>query len=434
MGFVEDLKLAIGIKDEIDEGPNWERRLAEAAYTSPSGNRLTFYYEDVKTSFEKKTAAFDFPDADGTYVQDNGLKGRKFPLRLIFWGKDHDTIAKGFESLLRETGRGVLEHPMYGTHDVVPFGTISRRDDLKRAANQTVIECTFWASIALIYPSSQTDAKGDVNGAVDDFNAAAAAQFDQQMSFETPLEEKSFLDEMKALRDKANNVLEVLTEGQQDLQAAVNDAKNAVNAITDPVNQLEALATATQSMLQLPGTGSGSASTKLDSYGSLTDEVTGQLVPNANSFHTKDINASTYIAGSVLSVVNSDFATQSDAIGAATVVAAQMDVLAEWRENNYATLAGGQDDLPTVAGVDMGGAYAGIQNAVALCISYLVEISFTLNQERILVLDRPRNIVELAAEIYGDVDSQLDFLITSNNLTGSEILELPKGKSIAYYV
>ena len=53
---------------------------------------------------------------------------------------------------------------------------------------------------------------------------------------------------------------------------------------------------------------------------------------------------------------------------------------------------------------------------------------------RRVVLDRNRTIIDLAAELYGSVDDQLDFLINSNNLTGSEILELPRGREIVYYV
>jgi hypothetical protein len=51
-----------------------------------------------------------------------------------------------------------------------------------------------------------------------------------------------------------------------------------------------------------------------------------------------------------------------------------------------------------------------------------------------VVLDRPRTIIDLAAELYGSVDDKLDFLISSNNLTGDQILELQRGQVISYYV
>jgi hypothetical protein len=70
---------------------------------------------------------------------------------------------------------------------------------------------------------------------------------------------------------------------------------------------------------------------------------------------------------------------------------------------------------------------------VALTAGHLVETSFTLLQERRIVLDRERTIIDLAAELYGSVDDRLDLLINSNDLTGSEILELPRGRTIVYY-
>ena len=104
----------------------WNERIREAAYTSPSGTRLLFSYENVAMSVDKKTAAFDFPDANGTYIQDLGHTGRKYALRMFFWGNDYDLEADAFEAALLEQGTGKLEHPIYGTKNVVPFGSIKR--------------------------------------------------------------------------------------------------------------------------------------------------------------------------------------------------------------------------------------------------------------------------------------------------------------------
>ncbi|MCK5344977.1 MAG: DNA circularization N-terminal domain-containing protein, partial [Candidatus Heimdallarchaeota archaeon] len=148
----------------------WQDRITEAAYTSPSGTRLVFDYEDVSKSVEKKTSSFDFPDADGTYIQDLGRKGRKYPLKIIFWGDDYDLEADEFEKLLIEKGMGKLEHPKYGAIDVVPFGAITREDRLKTQANQAVITVTFWETIGIAYPAAQDDPGSEVITAVDEYN------------------------------------------------------------------------------------------------------------------------------------------------------------------------------------------------------------------------------------------------------------------------
>ena len=123
---------------------SWQDRLREAAYTSPSGIRFLFLYEDIRFSVDKKTTAFDFPDAEGTYIQDFGNTGRRYPFRVIFAGPDYDLKATAFSAALAEPGIGKLETPLYGAIDVVPFGTITRRDALKSAGNQAIFEIVFW--------------------------------------------------------------------------------------------------------------------------------------------------------------------------------------------------------------------------------------------------------------------------------------------------
>jgi len=171
---------------------SWIERLREGAYTSPSGTRITFEYEDVRNEIDKKTTGFQFPDADGTFVQDTGHSGRRYPLRVVFWGADYDLQANAFDALLLERGAGRLEHPIYGMVNVVPFGTIARRDDLKTAANQTIMDITFWATIGIECPEAQTDHASSVLSAVADYNFTAAAQFAKDIDLATEGKKENF--------------------------------------------------------------------------------------------------------------------------------------------------------------------------------------------------------------------------------------------------
>jgi hypothetical protein len=122
-------------------------------------------------------------------------------------------------------------------------------------------------------------------------------------------------------------------------------------------------------------------------------------------------------------VINHQFRTKTDAIAAAESILAQMDTVTDWRDDNFASLLE----------VDTGTSYQQLQQAVALAAGFLVEISFTLDQERQIVLSEPRSMIDLVAELYGVVDDELDFFISTNALTGSEILEIPRGRRIVYY-
>lgn len=413
----------------------WNDRISEAAYTSPSGIRITgFSYEDVSREFDRKTEVFEFPDADGSLVQDNGVSGRRYPLRLFFNGDDHDLDSDLFIDAISERGEGILEHPRYGAVNVVPFGKISQRDDLKTAANQTVIQITFFDTISLIYPAVQSDPASAVLTAIDEYNASAAAEFEGSTSLGSSVDAATFKNDYLALLGSASS-------GLQDVAATQDDVRTQFNVIVDSINQgidilvSEPLTLAFQTaiMIQTPAMALTSITARLYAYNNLAnsiivgdDAVATPSLDNSspNTFHTKDLYASTYVAGSVVSVVNNQFTTKTEALAAADAILSQMEAVTNWRDDNFESLGE----------VDTGAAYQQLQEAVALTAGFLVEISFTLKQERSFVLTHARTIIDLVAEFYGSVDDQLDFFINSNNLSGSEILEVPKGREIVYYI
>jgi len=425
----------------------WQDRLKEAKYTAPSGEFIIFNYENVSKSFDKKTTAFNFPDADGTYIQDTGHTGDRHPMRLFFWGDDHDLEAEFFITLLKERGQGLLEHPLYGIIDVVPFGTITRRDDLKTAANQTIFEVAFWETIGIVYPVSQNDPGSNVLFAVDEFNIAEAFEFADLTDLDSAVEQSSFLNSYNALLDNVESGLQVIADVQEDVEQQFNAIVDSVNRGIDVlISQPLTLASQTMQLIQAPARALTNISARLDGYKNLADDIFGGddaiATPgndsrNANEFHTKNLFAATYVAASIVSVVNNKFVTKTEALEAAEAIINQFNDVVAWRDDNYESLSVPTvttDVFQSIKQIDTGSAYQRLQEAVAITAGFLVEISFTLKQESIIILDRPRTIVDLVAELYGTVDDELDFFITSNNLSGSEILELPKGREIVYYI
>lgn len=406
----------------------WTDRLREAAYTSPSGERLVFTYENVSKTVSKKTTGFEFPDANGTYVQDLGHSGRRYPLRVFFWGEDHDLEALAFETALLEAGTGKLDHPLYGTVDVVPFGEIKTRDDLKTAANQSIIEVTFWDTIGLVYPTTQQDPAAAVLAAVSEYNDAAASEFEESTSLDSALEQATLKNSYQSLLDSAQTNLQAIADVQDNVRRQFDAIVDSINQgidvlVSDPLT----LAFQTTQMIQAPARALANIEARLSAYSDLANSLItgdGAVVSEGNDFRTNDLYASSYVTGSVVSVVNNQFITKTEALQAAEAILQQLEDVTDWRDDNFQSL---QE-------VDTGEAYQQLQEAVALTAGFLVQISFTLKQERRVVLTRDRTIIDLAAELYGSVDDQLDFLISSNDLSGSEILELPKGREIVYYI
>jgi prophage DNA circulation protein len=412
----------------------WQDRLREAAYNSPLGTRTVLHYENVSRTIEKRTVGFEFPDADGTYVQDSGNSGRRFPLRVFFWGDDYDVQADAFEATLLERGQGKLEHPRYGSIDVVPFGTITQRDDLKTAANQAVIEVTFWQTIGVIYPLSQTDPASEVLASLEEYNEIAAETFEDVTSLTSAVEKAGFKNVYESILGQVDSVLQDVAEVQDDTRLEFNAILDSIIAGIDIlVTQPQILAAQTTQLVQSPARAIMDVKVRLGAYQQLMGLITagddavlvrGNDSSNLNTFYTRDLYASTYVTASVLSVVNNQFITKIEAIEAAESILELFSIVVNWRDDNFQSLEE----------VDTGGQYQQLQEAVALTAGFLVEISFNLKQERRVVLGRDRTIIDLTAELYGQVDSQLDFFISSNDLSGSEILELPKGREIVYYI
>lgn len=411
----------------------WQDRLKQAAYTSPSGIRIIFNYENVSKRIEKKTTAFEFPDADGTFVQDLGNTGRRYPIRAIFWGENYDLEVAAFEAALEERGIGQLEHPIYGTINVIPFGSIARRDDLKSAANQALITVTFWETIKLAFPESQEDPAGAVVLAIDEYNIEASNQFAGNIDDTTVAGKLNLKNTYLKVLDDTKTELDKIASAQNGVDDQLNDIFDSINnGIDILIDQPLALAFQTVLMIQSPGRSVIDIGSRLDYYGRLIlslifnedtiDPIAG--VPTQNDFYNDDLFVSTYITGSIISTINTQFDTGKNALEAAEKILDQFDQISDWRE----------DSIKALSIIDTGDTYQKLQKAVAATVGFLIQISFTLKQERIIVLDRDRTIVDLVAELLGETDTALDFFIHSNELSGSEILELPKGKSLVYYV
>jgi hypothetical protein len=429
---------------------SWQDRLQEAAYTSPSGTRLKFDYEDVSRETTKRTTAFEFPGVNGAYIQDNGYGARQYPLRCFFWGPEHDRSAVTFEAALLEQGAGKLEHPLYGTFDVVPMGSIGRNDALKTAANQTIVEVTFSTTTGLVYPQAGSDPESEIATALDALRTQAAEQFATNANLKSAVHRASVTASIRKLIKSVDAALEPVAAGVSAVNRQFHDLEDSiVLGMEVLIGKPIALAEQISDLLKEPGKALARIEDRLDAYEAMLDDIfgssagdpataleSGAFIPNrvikiANDFTAADLFAMNTIGGAVNAVLETTFTTRPQAIKAATRLLGFLDDAVVWRDAGFEALAT-VDDVGNFQ-VDPGGSYQATQRAVALAAGFLVETSFSLVPERRIVLDRPRTIIDLAAELYGSVDDRLDFLIASNNLTGSEILEIPRLRSIVYY-
>lgn len=442
---------------------SWQGRLREAAYTSPKGTRIKFEYMDVSREIPLRGTVFEFPGVDGGYVQRSGFGPRQYPLRCFFQGLKHDLVATAFEAALCEPGVGKLEHPMYGAiPKVVPFGSITRRNELVNGTNFTVIEVTFWTTTGAVYPSASTDPQSEILASLGNFNVVAAQQFANSTNLRGALNKanakatlQSYLSKVKSALTKASQAVSKVRRQFADYQSQVNGAIDIL------IGQPLLLGQQVSNLIQAPARALSGITARLEGYEDLANSIISstQAAPGktlasgialaqrtqriTNDLHISDLFALNSVAGSAIAVVaqpitddgsidpKPQFLTKPDAIGAAAALLLQFDEVLAWRDQSFTDVQ--SIEFGGAGVVDTGEAIQALQQAVALTAGFLIQVSFTLAAERRIVLDRPRTIIDLSAELYGSVDDRLDFLINSNNLSGDEILELPANKTIVYY-
>ena len=409
---------------------SWIEDLREAAYTAPDGTRLTFFYEDVSKEIDKKTSQFLFPYKDGAKIQDLGVGSRRYPLRIIFWGDDYNTEANDFEDALEQKGVGILEHPLYGVKKVVPFGTISRRDDLKSANNQAIFDIAFYETIEdIVFPVSIVNIEQDILNDIDAFLDIQSQEFLNKTSIITAFEDVSIQADLNAGVLDLNKFLSDIAKVQSAINAEFQSITSAItSAITDVINKAQIIASQAIILAKTPARVAVSISKRIEGYSNIIASLTTKIFDpstdssSVNSYQTNNTFVNASLTGAVEASIFTEFTTKSGALEIADDLLLLYENVQTWQDANIQNL-----DI-----VDIGNSYAIVKEIITKAVSRLVKLSFTLQQERSLILDRNRTPIDLVGELYGDLN-QLDFFITSNKLNGDKILEVKKGEKVLYY-
>lgn len=416
---------------------SWIDRLRALTYTSPTGREFTFKFEDLESSFEKKGEAIDFINSDETLSRDYGASARQFPVRLFITGGDCDLTARDFDNAIHEKGFGRLEYPLQGTFDVTPIGKVTRRDDLASAANQVVFELTFFETTDLLGPSRSEDPGRQVADYSAAYETAVSAEVAAKTapSVEVPKEnlKQNFL---KNLNGSKNSLLSSIKKASQKTRKFIFDTYAMVEgsidgALDDPYSLAVTTILTVKALADAPEQIAG----RFSNYGDMLRRITGtSLVPKISTvadgpkartdFAQNVLYAGAALSGQVTAAIGEPYKTRGDALRAALELIDNLDIFRTWVELNVEALA----SLGVVNDYDD----QDLVRAVHRAAGNIIDLSFGLLQEREIILDRPWGLVPLAARIYGDPE-RVDDLIISNNLTGSEILEIPRGRRIVYY-
>jgi len=402
----------------------WTDRIQTPAYISPSGTRFEFQYEDVNMESNKKSGEFVFPEIEGVFIQDLGRSGRKFPFIIYFSGSDYDTQSDAFVDALEETGIGTLEHPKYGTRKVVPTGTIARRDDLLTASNQSVITVTFSETIINInFPSSSINEKTDIKNSVNDFNSTTSDQFAETLDIESESESVLLQNDLVEIKDLINSTLEDLITINEEIKTTMDILSDSFDTtVLDLLLNPGGVADQLITIINTPSNIATSAQAMIEGYGSVIDTVLGGFVNSINNYRSSKMVVSSTFGALSLSMLNAEFTNRPQAVDAANRIIYIHDSIGAWIDTNITEFSIQDTDED----------YEKLNEIYSKIIGYLIRLSFDLPKEIFINLTEDRQLIELVAELYGDID-MIDFFIQTNELTIDEIEILPLGKQVVYY-
>ena len=407
--------------------PGWQSRLKEAAYTSPNNNRQTFLYVDLKRTINKRTTDFQFNGINGKFIQDRGHDGGEFPLACYFSGEDHDQLATNFESILIESGRGVLEHPLYGTFDVVPVGSIQRTNAMVTGANESIVSVTFSTTLADAYPLPTFSTRNAIDRVLKNFDIASAAEFDSALPLKGATGQSQLLSTVTDAVAIAGQTIGKLSESTAEQRRAFEDQQRLINNSLDTlVGQPLNLAQQLVNLIKSPAIAATSFTSRIAGYAAFAERLFGKPLRYPNDLYVNNLLTLAAVNASVLAANTTTFSNRREAQEAARNMIALNEAVNSYNDNNFADA-----EFPNV---DEGGAYQSNQNAVAGSSGQLVEQSFDLRVERIVTLERERSPVDVCAQYVKSLtDEALQTFLDNNLIGGDEMFLLPRGRRIVYY-
>lgn len=442
----------------VDTKLGWQSRLRPASYKSPKGTVIGFDFVDLSREFELRGTAFEYAQVNDAYIQRKGFGPRKYPMVCYFSGSNCDLIATAFEAALCEPGVGVLQHPLYGTlKNVVPFGTVQRSDPTGTAANQTIVNVTFWTTTGAVYPNSDPATQNEIALAIEGFNVEAAQKFAIKMNLRKAALRAGAIATIKGYLKKVSASLSAVSSSVASVRREMQDIEDAINfGIDTLIGQPLLLAQQICNLIQAPARAVAGIGSRIDGYSRLLSDIVGSAEANpgesfasgtsllsrrdsvGNDFHISDLLVSAAVSGSILAATGkpasgapATFTTRAQAIAAADAIASQYDQAVAWRDAGFEALGGIAD--VSESRVDTGEGVQQLQELSALSVGFLVQTSFGLKSQREHVTDRARTIIDLSAQLHQKVDEKLDVIIDANDLSGDQILELQQGTRIVYF-
>ena len=434
---------------------SYVERIERLTYQSPKRKTFDLEFDDLARNIQRKTAINEFPYQNIANVQDLGMANLKIPIRCYISGSDYDLEADRFFKALNEQGYGVLDHPRWGSIDVIPIN-ITQSESFVDGLGRAIFEIEFieYYPDATKFPESLyskiKNFINDVTGFIDN----VFQLIDSVLTLETELRRYvrtarrivgSTISEVKRVEtrfkgistrwkeDTKNNFVSSTFDPANKFRVGGREKQDLFNKnlrvfqeyiqenpdliINEAVKQLNTLARTEQDPdIKVSQIAESYTNTINFIESKFDDENMNDFEANINGY-----NAIAFTLAMTEKLINGNYITRSESI-------LIIDMLSERRERlkiiyDKVIQKNGNLDYDILLQV---------YNAISLSQRQILNQSLQLPTEKNIILDKDTSPIEMVFSITGNID-RLDELISYNNLQGKNILVIPKGTSIRFY-
>lgn len=414
----------------------FENRLKTLQYESPKKKLFTLEFDFLERSGGKKIGVNEFPDQSETNVQELGNIADRFPVECYITGRDYDREADRFWKALSESGVGTLDHPRWGSYEVIPV-TYRQREEFVSGMGRAVFTIEF----IRYYP----EAVGFFALLNTPFEIAELIieGIDRVLSIETALRRQgrnitaqvgTTLSEINRIKARTNGVISAFKRENknfgdrvQELSDRINEQQRKIERNLDDLARNPAdLVTELNTLFALPSKIQSSIRAKIDGYTGILTSLNDQFNQTGATFTNFESTIQAYIATAVCislsqCALDGILQTRDDAISSA-----------ESLYNASINLKGFYDRSETVYSGNVNyDIYRDAQKLLTVCSRLLIERALNLPTERVEVLTQEISPIKFCYEKLGDI-TKVDFFIDYNKLQGNEILLMPVGKTVRY--
>jgi len=430
-------------------------RIERLTYQSPKRKTFDLEFDDLARNIQRKTAINEFPYQNKANVQDLGMGNLKIPIRCYISGNDYDLESDRFFKALNEQGYGTLDHPRWGSIDVIPIN-ITQSESFIDGLGRAIFEIEFieYYPDANDFPEKVYALIKELFGYITGIIDFVFQLIDSIITIETDLrrvgrtakrivgsaisETRRIETRLKGVSERwkedirnnfvesnANPLAKFSVDGRskQDtfnknlrvFQEYIEDNPDIV--ISEAVKQLNNLA-------RLPQGNNIPVSQTIASYNTTIDFIDSKFTdPNMNDFEANinGYNAIAFTLAMSEKLINANYVTRNDSIQA-------IDVLQEKREKlkliyDKVVQKNGNLDYDILLQT---------YNAISNSQRQILNQSLQLPTEKSIVLDKDTTPIEFVYSLTNDIE-RLDELMSYNNLQGKNILVIQKGTSVRYY-